>query len=45
MPNPVVHFEILGKDGKRLQEFFARSPSLPLRYAQGFRLRASAQSL
>ena len=23
MPNPVVHFEILGKDGKRSQELYA----------------------
>jgi predicted enzyme related to lactoylglutathione lyase len=23
MPNPVVHFEIVGKDGKKLQEFYA----------------------
>ncbi|MBI2886663.1 MAG: VOC family protein [Chloroflexi bacterium] len=23
MPNPVVHFEINGKDGKKLQEFYA----------------------
>ena len=22
MPNPVVHFEIIGKDGKRLQDFY-----------------------
>jgi len=22
MPNPVVHFEVLGKDGKRSQEFY-----------------------
>jgi predicted enzyme related to lactoylglutathione lyase len=22
MPNPIVHFEIIGKDGKKLQEFF-----------------------
>jgi len=22
MPNPVVHFEITGKDGKKLQEFY-----------------------
>ena len=24
MPNPVVHFEINAKDGKRLQEFYAQ---------------------
>lgn len=23
MPNPVVHFEILGKDGRKLQEYYA----------------------
>ena len=23
MPNPVVHFEVLGKDGKQSQEFYA----------------------
>jgi hypothetical protein len=23
MPNPVVHFEILGRDGKRAQDFYA----------------------
>jgi hypothetical protein len=23
MPNPVTHFEIVGKDGKKLQEFYA----------------------
>jgi uncharacterized protein len=23
MPNPVVHFEIVGKDGKKLQDFYA----------------------
>ncbi len=23
MPNPVVHFEIVGKDGKALQDFYA----------------------
>ena len=22
MPNPVVHFEVLGKDGKKSQEFY-----------------------
>lgn len=24
MPNPVVHFEILGKDSKKLQQFYAQ---------------------
>jgi len=24
MPNPVVHWEILGKDGKKSQEFYSR---------------------
>lgn len=24
MPRPVVHFEIRGKDGKRIQDFYAR---------------------
>lgn len=24
MSNPVIHFEVLGKDGKKLQEFFAK---------------------
>ncbi|HXH21398.1 MAG TPA: VOC family protein [Dehalococcoidia bacterium] len=24
MPNPVVHFEIVGKDGKKLQDFYSR---------------------
>ena len=24
MPNPVTHFEVLGKDGKKLQEFFSQ---------------------
>lgn len=24
MPNPVVHWEILGRDGKQLQDFYAR---------------------
>jgi len=24
MPNPVVHFEVAGKDGKKLQEFYSR---------------------
>jgi predicted enzyme related to lactoylglutathione lyase len=24
MPNPVVHFEIVGKDGKKLQDFYAQ---------------------
>ena len=23
MPNPVTHFEIIGKDGKKLQQFYA----------------------
>ena len=25
MPNPVVHFEICGKDGKKLQDFYSRA--------------------
>jgi predicted enzyme related to lactoylglutathione lyase len=25
MPNPVVHFEVTGKDGKKLQEFYSRA--------------------
>lgn len=25
MPNPVVHFEVTGKDGKKLQEFYAKA--------------------
>jgi predicted enzyme related to lactoylglutathione lyase len=24
MPNPVVHFEVVGKDGKKLQDFYSR---------------------
>jgi predicted enzyme related to lactoylglutathione lyase len=24
MPNPVVHFEVVGKDGKKLQEFYSK---------------------
>jgi len=24
MPNPVTHFEVIGKDGKKLQDFFAQ---------------------
>jgi predicted enzyme related to lactoylglutathione lyase len=24
MPNPIVHFEIMGKDGKRLQDFYSQ---------------------
>jgi predicted enzyme related to lactoylglutathione lyase len=24
MPNPVTHFEIIGKDGKKLQDFYAK---------------------
>ncbi|MFI5253303.1 MAG: VOC family protein [Bacteroidota bacterium] len=24
MPNPVVHFEIMGKNGKRLQDFYSQ---------------------
>jgi hypothetical protein len=24
MPNPVTHFEVTGKDGKKLQEFFGK---------------------
>ncbi len=24
MPNPVVHFEIAGRDGKKLQDFYSR---------------------
>lgn len=24
MPNPIVHFEIMGKDGKKLQKFYAQ---------------------
>ena len=24
MPNPVVHFEIIGKDGKKSQDFYAK---------------------
>jgi predicted enzyme related to lactoylglutathione lyase len=23
MPNPIVHFEIVGKDGKKLQDFYS----------------------
>lgn len=25
MPNPVVHFEVTGKDGKKLQEFYSQA--------------------
>jgi predicted enzyme related to lactoylglutathione lyase len=25
MPNPVVHFEVTGKDGKKLQDFFQKA--------------------
>lgn len=25
MPNPVVHFEVTGKDGKKLQEFYSKA--------------------
>ncbi len=25
MPNPVVHFEICGRDGKKLQDFYAQA--------------------
>jgi len=25
MPNPVVHFEVVGKDGKKLQDFYSRA--------------------
>ena|SRR3990172_7507836 len=25
MPNPVVHFEVVGKDAKKLQEFYAKA--------------------
>lgn len=24
MPNPVVHFEVIGKDGKKLQEWYSK---------------------
>ncbi len=24
MPNPVVHFEVVGKDGKKLQDFYSK---------------------
>jgi predicted enzyme related to lactoylglutathione lyase len=24
MPNPIVHFEIMGKDGKKLQDFYSQ---------------------
>lgn len=24
MPNPVTHFEVIGKDGKKLQDFFSQ---------------------
>ena len=25
MPNPVIHFEVTGRDGKKLQDFFANA--------------------
>ena len=25
MPNPVVHFEVIGKDGKKLQDFYQKA--------------------
>lgn len=30
MPNPVVHFEVLGKDAKALQDFYAKVFSWPM---------------
>lgn len=30
MPNPVVHFEVLGKDAKRLQSFYAKVFDWPM---------------
>jgi predicted enzyme related to lactoylglutathione lyase len=44
MPNPVVHFEIIGRDGEKLQDFYSRVFGWEIDSVEGYGLVNAEQA-